>query len=131
MRSTPSIRLAALVIVLAVAAVAGCGGDDEAPTNPPAGALEDTIRIVSNAAQKMSMAYSPNPDTVAKGTTVRWINQDSATHTATSDFGAPENFNITIAPGSQGVRKFDNAGSFPYYCAVTNHQMNGNIVVLP
>jgi plastocyanin len=123
---------AALAALLLVAVVAGCGDDDDDDiVTPPAGAVEETVRIVNNAQQQMGMAFAPNPQSVAVGTTVRWINNDATNHTVTSDAGAPESFNMPVPSGAQVIRKFDNAGSFPYHCAVSGHQMSGTITVTP
>jgi plastocyanin len=62
---------------------------------------------------------------------VRWLNNASASHTATNDPGTTEIFHVVIAPGGQGTRKFDNAGAFPYHCEMASHQMSGTLVVIP
>jgi len=124
-------RFAALLAVFTLALAAGCGDDDESTTNPPAGAVEDTVRIVAGASQLGANAYSPNPNTVTVGTTVRWINNDSMQHTVTNDTGTSETFDLVLSPTVQRTRKFDNAGSFPYHCRIAGHNMSGTIVVVP
>jgi plastocyanin len=127
------VHFAAMAALLLVAAFAGCGGDDDDNdiVNPPAGAVEETVRIVNNASQQMGMAFTPNPQSVAVGTTVRWINNDGTNHTVTSDAGAPETFHLPVNASGQVIRKFNNAGTFPYHCAVSGHQMTAAIVVTP
>lgn len=106
--------------------VSGCGGDKQ--TNPPPGNVV-TIHIVAGAMSKGALAYSPNPDTVSVSTTVRWMNDDSINHTATSD--NPGTFNTgTIGAGQSRSIVFSTAGSFPYHCSI-HPSMSGSLVVKP
>jgi plastocyanin len=110
------------------ALLAGCGGNDNKVSNPPPGNGE-TISIVSGAASKGGNAFSPNPDTVTAGATVRWVNNDGVQHTVTSD--TPGIFNMSVPPGGSASRQFTTAGNFPYHCAVMSHTMQGSVVVIP
>ena len=123
-------KLAGLAAVSAVAALAiafasGCGGNDD---GLPAPVLTSQVNIVNNAATLGPLAFSPNPDTVSVGTTVTWRNNDSMTHTVTSDDG---NFasSGSISPGATYAVKFSTVGSYPYHCAIAGHVMTGRIVV--
>lgn len=70
-------------------------------------------------------AYKPATLTVAKGTTVRWVNKDRAPHTATRARG----FNTKrIAGGKSAAVRFNARGSFSYHCAI-HPEMRGKIVV--
>jgi plastocyanin len=71
-------------------------------------------------------AFAPPELNVGVGTTVTWTNSDSVTHTSTSD-GAGWNSG-NVAPGGQFAVKFDNAGTFPYHCAI-HPDMVGTVVV--
>ena len=68
--------------------------------------------------------------TVAVGTSVTWMNMDSAPHTATSDASSAFQFDTgTIAPGAtSGPIVFNTAGTFPYHCNV-HPSMHATIVV--
>ncbi|MFQ5628791.1 MAG: cupredoxin domain-containing protein [bacterium] len=74
--------------------------------------------------------FEPATLTVSAGTTVIWINKDSANHTVdsgtpnqpTNQFSSP-----TIRPNADFSHKFDLAGTFNYYCART--LATGKIVV--
>jgi plastocyanin len=65
---------------------------------------------------------------VTVGTTVVWVNQDSVTHTVTSspDGGMFDSGNIP--PGCAWSRKFDMAGTYPYYCHI-HPNMTGTLSV--
>jgi plastocyanin len=52
--------------------------------------------------------------TVSVGTTVTWVNNDTSTHTSTSNSAAFDTG--SIAPGGSASFRFQSAGSFPYHC---------------
>src|SRR5262245_34926357 len=79
----PGLVLGAAAILAASFALAGCNDDN--PTNPTPSGPTATVHIVLNAMSKGASAYSPNPDTVAVGTTVIWRNDDTITHTVTTN----------------------------------------------
>lgn len=83
-----------------------------APTPPPAPV---TVSIVAGARTMTTTAYSPNPLTIPRGTTVTWVNNDTSTHNAASNnvFNTP-----FIPPGGRESVTFQNAGSFPYFCTI-------------
>ena len=67
--------------------------------------------------------FEPSQITVAKGTTVKWINQDSTLHTVTS--GKPNEGNSGtefdssyFAAGKTFQHQFSTAGTFDYYCTL-------------
>jgi plastocyanin len=74
-----------------------------------------------------NFTFSPRSLTVARGTTVTWVNEDDIPHTATSaekprafDSGALDtdaSFSFT----------FEKAGTYPYFCAVHPH-MTGEVI---
>jgi len=103
-----SIRL--IVVCLAATTVAACGGS----TSSPDTTTGTPISIVNGASGLTSTAYSHNPITIARGTTITWVNNDTTTHDQVADGGA---FNTgNVAPGSRASFTFQNAGSFPYHC---------------
>ena len=118
-----SIRL--VMIFISAVAVASCG---KSSSNPPAAPTPTTVTvsIVSGARVLTTTAYSPNPVTITRGSTVTWVNNDSTTHDQVADGGA---FNTgNVAPGAQASVTFQNAGSFPYHCGV-HPNMVATIVV--
>ena len=59
--------------------------------------------------------YEPKELTIRVGTTVTWVNEDSAEHTATDD---DESFDTDLlAYGESASVTFSNPGSFNYHCA--------------
>jgi plastocyanin len=70
---------------------------------------------------------------VRAGSTVTWINEDSARHTATSDTGIWDSG--SFGRGNSFSFTFDEPGVYPYYCrphgGPGGEGMAGTIVVLP
>lgn len=61
-------------------------------------------------------AFSPADLTVPVGTAVTWTNNDSTTHTATSDDGS---FDCGLISGGQSFTfTFSTAGTFSYHCKI-------------
>ena len=73
-----------------------------------------------------SMTYSPAVITIASGQTVTWVNQDSMSHTVTSDTGIWDSGEIP--PGGSYSRTFSSSGSFPYHCSF-HPGMTGSVSV--
>ena len=72
--------------------------------------------------------FSPAQITVAKGTTVKWINRDSFAHTVTSS-SQPQLFDSGNMGANQTFTfKFDSAGTYSYYCKI-HTGMTGSVVV--
>jgi plastocyanin len=63
---------------------------------------------------------------VKKGTVVTWTNNDSTTHTVTSDTNAFSSGDI--APGSTFKFTFSETGTFSYHCSI-HTTMTGKAVV--
>lgn len=75
------------------------------------------------------MAFAPGTLTVKKGATVTWVNQDSMTHTVTSDTDTQTGINSSsLAAGSQYSFTFTAAGTYKYHCSL-HPSMTGVIVV--
>lgn len=109
-----TIILAAAFVVaagLAVTALAGCGGTKQS------GTVTITIK---------DLRFNPEKVTIAEGTKVRWVNEDTTAHTSTSaDFSADATtqpagaWSSTIMdPGQSWERTFDTAGDYPYACSI-------------
>ena len=88
---------------------------------PPAGGSVTTISIAA-------MAFPPTT-TVAKGTTVKWVNNDNMTHTATSDDGTTFDSG-NIAAGASYSVVASKAGTFTYHCNI-HPTMTATLVVNP
>ncbi len=78
-----------------------------------------------------SSAFNPATMTITQGTTVTWTNKDSYDHTVTS--GTPTNIDSVFDSGTLGPDetfsfRFDNIGTFPYFCQL-HAGMTGTITV--
>jgi plastocyanin len=74
--------------------------------------------------------YNPHDIIIAEGTTVSWVNYDSAPHTVTSDNYAEDRFDSGKSEYGQVYTKtFSKAGTFYYYCAF-HPNMRGVIRVI-
>ncbi len=116
-RPTPRARtLLALPVTLLLAGLYACGGGGASnaystgpgSTGGTTGSANTTSIVIKN------IAYHPQFDTVAVGSTVSWANTDAITHTVTSDSGVFNSGNITA--GQTYKRTFSTAGVFPYHC---------------
>ena len=88
---------------------------------PSAGAQETRTVYIQD------FYFSPASITVEPGTTVTWVNQGQAPHTATHTGGAFDSG--TLQPGESYSYTFDKAGtSYAYYCRI-HPDMTGTIAV--
>ena len=113
-------RLAAVAAVVTLAACAG-GAQPMTPATPtPANDHQVVI---------YDYKFVPQTLTVPVGTTVQWINRDTAPHTATHRTFGAEGFDTGNLPNGQIFQHtFNTPGSYPYLCMY--HQgMTGTIVV--
>jgi len=111
----PSAIVRNAAFALAVFAVAGCGGNPPALTSvaaPKAGLAKSqlvTVRIEN-------YAYFPKTIAVKAGTTIKFANRDSITHTVTAkngSFSSP-----LLAPGRSWKHTFETPGKYKYYCKI-------------
>ena len=94
----------------------------------PEGSILVTINGISG-----DNSYAPNPITINSGETITWYNADTISHTATSgsdsDPDEGQLFDSDAILSKQAFTlKFDNKGTFDYYC-VYHPSMVGEIVV--
>ncbi len=75
------------------------------------------------------MTFSPASKTVAKGTVVKWTNNDGNPHTVTANNGSFDSG--TIAAGSSYSYTASVAGTFTYYCIIHGVAMSGTLIVNP
>lgn len=71
-------------------------------------------------------AFGPETLEIPAGTTVRFVNEDSAAHTATAKDGSFDTGNID--GGASAEVTFDEPGEYTYVCAY-HSRMTGTIVV--
>ncbi len=101
-----------LSLLVAVVLLSGC-------VQQQAGANQTNTIAIKN------FAFSPATLVVKPGTTVSWVNEDPAPHTATSE----GNFDSgTLGKGQTFSRTFNEAGAFDYICTI-HPSMKGRILV--
>ena len=99
----------------ALAVVAGQTANANFAAEAVAAGGQVTIDIVG-------FTFSPSTTTVARGTTVRWVNGTTTFHTVTPD-GHTAWADANLAAGATFQHTFDTAGTFNYYC--TPHRSAG------
>jgi plastocyanin len=62
-------------------------------------------------------AFVPASTSVAVGTKVTWVNEDSVPHTVTTTSGPASFDSGQVAPGASYSAIFETAGTYSYYCA--------------
>lgn len=80
------------------------------------------VEILNGATTLADRSYSPNPVQITVGDTIKFVNNDSALHTATSGNGGsvPQPSNVFdsgyIGPNKEAEVTINEVGEFPYYC---------------
>ena len=139
-------RLSAGVAVLALL-LAACGDDDDevsSDTTEPTSETTDAgvgsgddyggnggdRRAAGTAVAIVDFAFDPSTIEVGAGSTVTWTNEDGVTHTVTAGTpgSAEETFDESLDGGASAEVTFDEAGTFPYFCAI-HTDMTGEVVV--
>ena len=92
----------------------------------PLSTATPTPAAMQISATIQNFAFSPNPITIAPGSTVTWTNRDGVPHTVTADDGSWGS--STLGPGGTYSHVFTSAGSYPYHCAIHPY-MTGTVVV--
>jgi len=84
---------------------------------------------VTSSVRIHNYGFAPAVDTVSLHDTVKWINEDSATHTSCSKSGSADQWTSgDIPPGDSYSRPFNQVGTFHYQCTASGAQ--GTIVVI-
>ncbi len=92
-----------------------------ASNSPNPSAANVTINI-------QNFSFNPSTLTIKTGTKVTWVNNDSVSHTVTSDSGNLLN-SPTLAPSQSFSFTFINPGSTNYHCSIHPTMMKGVILV--
>jgi len=115
-----------LVTAIVVIAILNGGPLHTQPTNPTI----VQVNIENGAgADPSSPGYSPATITVIIGinNTVKWVNDDSMSHTVTAVQGSFDSGNID--PGQSFIHTFNTPGTYTYVC-IYHHWMQGTVIVL-
>jgi plastocyanin/uncharacterized membrane protein YozB (DUF420 family) len=107
--------------------------------NPPEPAAVAQVQPVAQAQNELTVpmanfVFNPKDIIIPVGTTVIWVNQDGAPHTATADDGALFKSDL-LSKGQSFKHSFDQVGEFAYYCelhgSAGGQDMAGKIKVVP
>ena len=69
-----------------------------------------------------NLAFNPSVVSIAVGDTVTWTNNDTITHTVTSDVLGKFD-SMDIPPGGSFSQTFTTAGTFGYHCSIHTYMM--------
>lgn len=125
-----------LPLVLSLGAIglfaAGCGGSDseDRGTLPAAPAQTQGDAPSSADATTVTMkdiAFEPKDITVKKGTTVRWVNEDSVEHNVVAEEGATFKSDL-FEKGGTFETKLNTTGKISYVCTI-HPGMTGTLTV--
>lgn len=137
MRRTPIRTTTTFVAAAALAlGLSACSGDDtpddDTAAEEPADTTDEGGESSDGDATVVASFFTFEPEelSVATGTTVTFVNEDSVRHTFTSGEGeADGTFDLeTVAEGDTAEFTFDEAGTYPYFCEV-HASMTGTITV--
>jgi len=104
-----------------IALLAACTASPDTTTSPSPAAETEQIEVaISN------FAFDPETVAIKTGTTLKWVNEDGATHTVTSDAGDWDSGNLNS--GSSYTLTLDQTGTFTYHCNI-HPGMTGTIEV--
>lgn len=118
------------IITIAVIAVVGLGIYFIVSKPTPAIPVSNTSTSAASENIMVSIknfSFNPPALTVKTGAKVTWVNNDSVSHTVTSDSGNLLD-SKTISPGQSFSFIFGDIGSANYHCAI-HPMMKGSIVV--
>ena len=118
---------ACTVMLILACMAAGCSSY-QAPAKPAA----VTTQVPAGGGSTVNIkdfAFNPNTLMVKTGTTVTWVNLDSAPHTIASDPGSPVAFSSdSLFTGGSYRFTFSQPGTFAYHCTI-HPKMRGTIIV--
>lgn len=111
-------RVTALLALLSLTFVAACEGGSTSPSGEPAPPSEGAEVIIEG------FAFQPPTLTIARGSVVTWVNQDSVAHTVVM----AGNESPRLNKGDSWSYTFDIEGTFDYICGL-HPSMKGQITV--
>lgn len=115
--------LAAIAVLTLPVALSGCG---DGSSDSSGGGSQTVAGGGTVEVHMKNTAFSPSQLTVDKGTTIKWINDDSFQHTVTA--GDKSFDSGTLSSGQTYERTFNEPGSIDYTCTI-HPSMKGKITV--
>ena len=116
-------------VLLIVLMLSGCKQQPATDTTPPANtspSVQPSGPQTYDVEIKNSAFLQPTL-TIKKGDTVKWTNNDGASHTVVFDSGS-EISSGTLAQGQSYSHIFNDAGTFAYHCGIHTY-MKAKIIV--
>ncbi|MCU1368567.1 MAG: hypothetical protein JWN39_4206 [Ilumatobacteraceae bacterium] len=126
--STTTPAAAPTTTVATAASTAGTTADSTAGSTADSTASSAAPAAGGTAVSIKNFAFDGNDVTVAKGTTVTWTNNDTATHTVVAADADVSFVSDNLPTGATFQHVFDKAGTFPYICGI-HPRMKGTITV--
>jgi plastocyanin len=115
-----SLRIAVCASLVFVSACASAAQPERTPR-------PNEVQVFEPAGKPDDWSYTPNTISVAKGTTVTFVNHGKEFHTVTSsDDGRP--FDLSLDTNQTGTITFEKVGTFAYHCGI-HPQMKGVVRV--
>jgi len=132
MRCTPKPVHRPILIVVLVTFIVVCGCTSNSPSSPPPATTQTQVPGATMV-NIQNFAFNPASITVPKGTTVTWVNQDTANHQIVNDAqgsiaqGAIFTSN-SLAKDARYSFTFDTPGTYPYHCSI-HPSMKATVIV--
>ena len=115
------------VALLLIAGVAACGSSSSGAASGGGSGSSGGVQSGTAKVTIKGFAFSPSSLTVKSGTKVTFTNEDSATHTATSQ-GDSTIDSGNLAKGQTYTVTMTKAGTYDYICTIHQY-MKGTITV--
>jgi plastocyanin len=122
-----SFACAAFAAGVVALATAGCFSEHVTAPGGPTG-QQLCASAQANVVRIRNFAFEPTPLTIARGTTLTFVNCDSDPHTSTSTTGVWDS--ETLTQYGKFEHTFNSAGTFPYFCEI-HPGMQAQLVVNP
>ncbi|SEH10870.1 cupredoxin domain-containing protein [Thermoleophilum album] len=127
-----TLAIGAVLLVGAGCGGGGGGGGGEANKSKPA-ASGQSVRSGTVVISMKNIRFQPDKVTVARGTKIVWMNDDSVAHDVHKTSGPGPNFASGPAggmkPGDKYELRFTTPGTIKYVCKVHQPYMAGEITV--
>ena len=137
MKQRTLLLVSVLILTLALAACSANTTTTAVPPTVNTQAVSPTTEVKATIAPSSAgsavevaianFSFAPNSLTIKEGTTVKWTNQDSVTHTVTSDTGLFDSGGLS--QGQSFSYTFTTAGTYPYHCTPHQAKMTATVIV--
>jgi plastocyanin len=118
----PPFMRAPLALLITVAVLAGCGGDDGGEAASSAACPSDAVTI-----KMVDTQFEPKQATAGVGQEVCWVNEDSIQHNAVAESGADFKSDL-FNKGQTFTATVDSPGTVKYVCTV-HPGMTGELTI--